>query len=246
MNSKNNWSEIWNKRKLDTADWKNLTFEELYLILSKLNGRDAKNFRVLFSSEFRQYEEIKKNLNNQAFLSGCSSPLSIFEAGCGSGARLLLFQRDGFLVGGMDYSKPLTEVANMVLEHPLELLLEEAVNIPIQIQYDYVISCGVFSYFPDFNYAEQVLNRMLLKCKRSIGVTGIHHDKMRQNFLQFHRSIDPNYDQHYQGLDKLFYSKAFFIEFAERHSLDIKITPYFVDGYWNNEFLFNCYLYKRE
>ena len=90
-----------------------------------------------------------------------------------------------------------------------------------------------------------LLEKMLNKCIFSIGILDIHDMKKREQFLDFRRRTIENYDLKYEGLHKLFYEKEFFLSFAEQNNLNIKFTISDIKGYWNNDFIFNCYMYKN-
>ncbi len=170
---------------------------------------------------------------------------SVFEVGCGSGANLYLFEQDGVRCGGIDYSQGLIGSARKVLKSE-DLLCDEAVNLPIDIIYDSVFSMGVFSYFENEDYAYAVLEKMCKKARHSIGLMDIHDIEKRDNFIAYRKKNTKDYEERYKDLPKHFYSKDFFLDFAFQHDMDIKFTSYDLDNYWNNDFVFNCYMYKRK
>lgn len=86
---------------------------------------------------------------------------------------------------------------------------------------------------------------MLAKCRYSVGLLDVHDIKWKEGFLAYRRRVTKDYDNKYEGLDKLFYTKQFFVEFASRHNLDVLFSHSDLEGYWNNPFLFHCFLYKR-
>lgn len=45
-------------------------------------------------------------------------------------------------------------------------------------------------------------------------------------------------------MPKFFYDKSFFLDFAEKHNMSIRFTKPDMKEYWNNEFVFNCFLTK--
>jgi hypothetical protein len=46
----------------------------------------------------------------------------------------------------------------------------KGVELPQILSYDFVISNGVFHYFPDLDYAGQVLGRMIAKARRTVAI----------------------------------------------------------------------------
>lgn len=172
---------------------------------------------------------------------------SVFEVGCGSGPNLLLFQKfyKDMRVGGIDYSDSLIEVAKKFIQSN-DLVCNEAVCLDVSIKYDAVISYSVFHYFPDYEYAWGVLEKMYKKANRVIGILDIHDLRKKESFLNYRRSLTPDYDNRYKGLDKLFFDKTFFLEFAEKFNCDVKFEVSNVGSYWNNQFVYHCYLYKQK
>ena len=61
--------------------------------------------------------------------------------------------------------------------------------------------------------------------------------------MEYRINNTPDYKERYKDLPKLFYRKEFFQEFANKHNLKIVFEKSTVEGYWNNEFIFNCFMY---
>lgn len=239
---KNNWKRIWEKRQLDDSSFAACAgdAEALFVELKRCNGFDVQGGKLSKEAMLGQYEMIRQKLTE-----GAPCPLtSVYEVGCGSGANLLLFARDGFRTGGVDYSSALIDIAQKVLETD-DLLCDEARNMPETPVYDCLLSNSVFAYFPDLEYAEQVLEKMLRKAAYSIGLIDIYDETKQQAFLDYRRATVADYEKRYEGLPKLFYSRKFFTDFAQKHGLRVEFLPSTVEGYWNNEFIFNVFLYRR-
>ena len=92
----NKWQQIWQRRRdnlqhIDTNDTR-AVFAELI----RLDGYDSAGLTTeLVDYMAHQYDDLKSALN----IGG-----SVFEVGCGAGAWLYMFARDGYTVGGLDYS----------------------------------------------------------------------------------------------------------------------------------------------
>ena len=188
----------------------------------------------------KQYKDTKDGLKIQ-------NGQSVFEVGCGCGANLYMFLKDGIHIGGLDYSNKLISIMKQVISETdlMECYCDEAINLPMDILYDSVLSNSVFSYFPDETYAEKVLEKMLKKARQSIGILDIHDIEKKDAFLEYRINNTPNYKERYKDLPKLFYRKDFFKEFANKNGLQIKFEKSNVEGYWNNEFIFNCFMYPE-
>ena len=125
-----------------------------------------------------------------------------------------------------------------------ECICDEAKNIPIKIKYDAVFSTSVFHYFSDLDYAKIVLEKMLAKANKSLGVLHIHDKTKEKEFTEFRRNLTPNYDERYKGLPNLFYEKNFFTQFATDNNLKIEFVDCELKGYWNNPYVYNCFMYR--
>ena len=153
--------------------------------------------------------------------------------------------RAGIAVGGTDYAASLVDIAQKVLPDALELSCGEADLMSAAQTYDAVFSAGVFSYFADTDYAHHVLTRMLEKSRGALGLLELHDVEREDAYHAFRRASIPDYDERYRGLDKLFYSRAFFEDFARQHDLTVTFPTVDMPGYWNTPFIFNCFMYRK-
>lgn len=242
MNSK--WREIWERRSADETELNSGDPKRVFLELKRIAGFDVVGEGLAYEQLYDQYKEIKNELEfhvlNQRRPVG-----SLFEVGCGCGANLYLFQKDGVKVGGVDYSSAEIEIAGTVLREPEELICDEAVNLSAEIKYDAVLSNSVFSYFESYGYAEKVLETMYRKANYSIGLVDIHDAQKEEAFVAYRKQIIEDYEERYKELPKFFYEKTFFLEFAERHDMSIRFSRPAMKGYWNNEYVFNCFMIKN-
>lgn len=235
----NNWKTIWEKRTLNEEAFNSDDINELFTALKRADGFDVGGGELSEKELLRQYEDIKQRLT-----AGAEKPVrSVYEFGCGSGANLLLFERDGFTTGGVDYSSALIDIAKKVLKSK-DILCAEAINAEVEPKYDCILSNSVISYFPNEEYTKSVLEKMFAKTNYSIGLIDVHNIDKKDDFLAFRRKMIENYDEKYENLHKLFYSKQLFADFAEKHGLRIEFSDSVVENYWNNEFVFNCFMYK--
>ena len=200
----------------------------------------GKGSTITFQDFKKEYEYLKANLKT-------GGGGSVFEVGCGSGANLYFFHKDGFKIGGLDYSANLLDVAKKVIgaENFIEAIVGDASKLPTTIKYDAVFSFSVFQYFSNINYAEKVLDRMIAKTTKSICVTEILNADLKEDYLQYRRSLDKNFDEKYKDLPKLFIPKKFFIDYAAKNNLEVEFPHHHIEGFWNNEFNFDCFMYKK-
>lgn len=240
----NNWKNIWAKRSANFDILCNGDVKDIFLELKRNNGFDVIGDGLSYEALLEQYQKTKELLSKENGSEESQVINSVYEIGCGSGANLYLFERDGIRCGGIDYSESLIEIAKKVLKTE-DICCGEAIEVPVSNTYDAILSNSVFSYFEDEKYASRVLEKMYQKSNYSIGIIDIHDVEKESAFLKYRKESVPDYEERYKNLPKLFYNKSFFEKFAEEHNMDITFTDSEMDGYWNNEFVFNCYFYKR-
>lgn len=212
----------------------------MLLELKRINGFDITKEGALYEAFLEKYEAAKEGL---ALPEGGS----VFEVGCGAGANLWLFQQDGFRVGGIDFSEGLLAISRDVLREDAlcEIVCGEACDLPQEEKYDAAFSDGVFHYFPDEAYAEKVLEGMAEKVRGNIVILDVHDAAKKEEFFAFRRKLDPDYDERYRGLDKLFYDKAFFEAFAKKHGFAVSFASLTLEGYWNAPFVYAVFFSRQ-
>ena len=242
----NRWHEIWDNRKSNLQEIDFNDEQALILELKRIIGLDAlgKGSAIAFSEIRDEYEDLKNHLQ----IKNSEQGGSVFEVGVGSGANLYFFRKEGFAVGGADYSEKLLEITKEVIgvENLIECIHCEASEIPTDIKYDAVFAAGVFQYFKDIAYVEEVLDRMLMKAKSSLAVIRVPAWETKEEFLKYRRAQNKNYDEMYKDTPHLFISKKFFTEYAKKHNLTYKFAHHYIKNFWNNDFIFNCFLYKND
>ena len=234
----NNWQQIWSGRKDTLANVDANDFRAVFAELKKIDGFDL-NGGVNVDSLIRQHENLYDALN----LTGGQT---VFEVGCGAGAHLYLFARDGYTVGGLDYSAAEIDIARKVLpaEKISELICAGADELPTAKTFDAVISNSVFTYFDDFDYAESVLEKMLLKSRRVIALLDVFDADFETQLMAERRRAIANYDELYKDLPKKFYPRSFFEDFAARHDLKISFAANEPENYVNAPFTYHCFMEK--
>ena len=233
----NNWKKIWESRKenLEKIDREN--YRAVFTELKRIDGYDI-NGGATVESLLKQYEDIKIALN-------LSAGENIFEVGCGAGAQLFLFARDGFEVGGLDYSSTLIAIAKKILPDTRELICAGADELPTDKKYDAVFSNGVFIYFDNLLYAEHVLEKMLIKSRRSIAVLDVYDKAFEEELTAERKRTIENYEERYKDLPKLFYPRSFFEDFAARHELSIRFAKNELENYGNAPFTYHCFMERK-
>lgn len=235
----NEWKNLWNKRSGKLDDIEKSDIRKIFLELKRSNGFDVVD-ELDYDALYAQYVETKQNLRG-----GRKEEVeSVYEVGCGAGANLFLFEHDQVRTGGIDYSEGLISTARQVLRTE-DLVCGDAVSVSIEPKYDSCFSNSVFSYFSDEAYALNVLEKMYEKSNYSIGILDVHDIQAKEAFIKYREEIVPDYHERYKNLPKLFYSRQLFEKFAMDHAMEIVFKESHMKGYWNNQFVFHCYLYKK-
>lgn len=228
------WKEIWNKRDTSQIDFTTTQLQDLI----HADGFDSGAGKIDVESwkQYISFIEDKIHMEEND---------SIFEVGCGSGAFLHLWYSQGHVVGGIDYSESLIWLAQNVFKGH-EFSLCEADQLDVSNKYDVVVANSVFHYFKNYQYAQEVLDRMVQKARKTIAILEIP-DRAEQQESERARmeALSPaEYKQKYEGLPHLYYDREWFLHFAERQYLDIDIFDQNISNYGNNTFRFNVVLTK--
>ena len=123
-------------------------------------------------------------------------------------------------------------------------MCEEAICATTEPKYEVVLADSVFQYFQDEEYGKQVLGKMWEKADKMVIITEIHDQDKKEEHLNYRRQCVENYDEKYAGLDKTFYRRETFEKFAEQVGAKCMIVEPDNDLYWNNQFVFDCYIYR--
>lgn len=235
----NKWKAIWNRRKTSREALRG-AWQDVFLELKRCNGFDVVDGGIPLDSLLLQNARIIELL-------GLRKGESIFDVGCGAGANLYLFAREGLTVGGTDYAAALIEIAKEVLPEARELSCGEADAFDTAEKYDAAVSNSVFSYFPSEDFAARVLARMAEKVREggAIVLLDVHDKEREQAYHAYRRATIEDYEERYKGLDKYFYPRAFFEDFAKAHDMCIDFPEIPMEGYWNTPFVYHVLLQRK-
>ena len=239
----NKWKSIWDKKTIECPIGET-DEKQLFLKMKEANGFDIVDGASTYEAFLKQFEELQTEITY--YQQKTEKKVStLYEVGCGNGANLLLTSEMGYKSSGIDYSKSLVEGGNKILaKYGIVLDHGNADEIDVITKYDVLLSNGVFAYFKDLEYAEKVLESMLNKANCMIALIDIHDKDKEDSYYKYRRELIPNFDELYKDLPKLFYPKVFFEEFARKNDLEIKFVKTDIKEYWNNEFIYSCYMYK--
>lgn len=238
----NLWKSIWNKRVVGKMDIDSLLTNgsefEIYKQLKKLDGFDVSvenengYYENFYNSAVGTWEKLKIENNIH----------SAYEVGCGSGANLILMKKRGIDVGGIDYSEQMVNIASKILGGGITT--GEAVDMNMNEKFDLVLSDSVFAYFPNEAYGRNVLEKMYEKSNKVIAILEVFDKQLESDCNKHRREMIEDYDRKYEGLDKIFYPREMFVNFANDNKCRIEFTKVENDFYWNSKYLYNCFIYK--
>lgn len=236
-----NWKTIWTQKGLEKIDLKKDEFS-VFCDLKKADGFDVNvhdeqlYFKAFYNEWMEMYEKVNELTSNNIH--------SVYEVGCGSGVNLYLFQNriENVVLGGIDYSQGLIDIAKSIVSSN-DLICGNAELIDVDLKYDFVMADSVFQYFGSQEYAENILNKMIQKSNKVVYLSEIHDIELREEWLEHRRNSMENYDQIYDGLDKMFYSKAWFAAIAEKNGKKVLFSKSNNPEYWNSKYVFNCFLF---
>lgn len=143
--STTSWEKVWESRKL-------ITHGSVQERLIRANGFDSGAEEVDVNRYTQFVESFSKLIN-------LGPDESVFEVGCGCGA--FLYPLRNVTIGGLDYSKPLIEIAKGFIPNG-DFICDTATNLNTDQKYDHVFAHSVFQYL-SLDQAGIVLSKMIQK-----------------------------------------------------------------------------------
>lgn len=227
-----NWKAVWSRRGSDGGDPADLDG------LIRLDGFDVGAGRIEVA-DWRIYAaRIAERL-------GLADGASVYEVGCGAGAFLFaLRERHALAVGGLDYSGALVAAARRAMPDGDFTEAEAAAVDPLE-PYDFVVSNGVFHYFP-VQYAEAVLARMVAKARVAVAVLEVPDARTRDASEAYRRDTltEDEYARKYAGLEHTYFAREWFVAQAAAHGCRCTVFDGCVPNYGQNRFRFGALLFK--
>jgi SAM-dependent methyltransferase len=171
---------------------------------------------------------------------------SVFEVGCGAGALLHVLHERGCAVGGIDRAPALIARAREVLPDG-SFTTGDAAALATAPRFDALLSFGVFLYFATPAYAERVLDRMVTKATRVVGVLDLPDAALEAQTEadRAARAGGPRaYAARYAGLEHRYYDRDWFAgALRARGLVDVHVCDQEVAGYGNAAGRFNAWGY---
>lgn len=177
----------------------------------------------------------------------------VFEVGCGAGAFLRALETEYCPnVGGVDFSKELIEIAKSSIHASLGLYHEEASYKLNVMDVDICVAHSVFHYFPDNNYASQVMRNMASYLKPEggekcgIAILDVRDMDKSKEYEIFRSGTDSHTTL--SEIGHTMFTKSFFRDFLRNLGFTrIEIEDgSFSEQYGNSAYSFNVYAFNRK
>jgi len=224
-----NWKEIWEER-VETIE------DVTHIELLKANGYDSTRSNLT-------PDTLRIAQNYYSKILDIHIKDSIYEVGCGSGAFLYPFWLHNHPVGGLDLSHNLIKLAQTNI-YEGQFTQGEAKHMNVEEKYDHVMSFGCFLYFPNHEYAEDVILKMLEKATKTVSIYEIPDEAYKNECELMRRAnVGPAYDTDYEGLQHLYFSKQWFCDFAKKHDLHLTLFDQVIPDYESGKYRF-CVVLK--
>jgi len=236
MDKAKTWDEIWNNRSISSVNQsQDISLQDMLIA----DGFDTPTARL---NSLEYWEEYIRFIAKKTDLAPGDS---IFEIGCGCGAFLYSWYKEGHRVGGIDYSGNLISFARQAMKG-MDFQVAEAMGVDTDEKYDVVVSNGVFLYFKDYSYAGRVVEKMILKARKAIAILEIPDLAKREESERARRAALPEgeYDKKYKGLQHLYFERDWFTQFSDKSGYKIEIFDQNVEGSQNSQFRFNVVMKK--
>jgi len=235
MSTSNNWRSVWERKGAEAED----ATPDLEALL-QANGYDTGCSDVTPAAWAAYVDRVLNRL-------GANAGDTLFEVGCGAGAFLLACHERGLTVAGCDYSSTLSALASRALPDS-HIECRQASEIPLLPQYDFVVSAGVFHYFPDLEYAVGVIRAMTRKSRNGVAVLDVPDIAHREANLQLRYQLAGSREAHekrYQGLDHLHYEREWVVQEMQNAGLSsVEVGDLDIQGYANAPSRFNVFAWR--
>lgn len=200
-----NLREEWDNKVFSTND----RFKQVGRIL------DCKNFSLLV-----------KDINDRLLLSKSRTNQkleNLLDIGCGNALLTSSFVDNFEYIYGCDFSENMIQEAKTIMPSG-NFSVCQANAISFDVRFDRILCYSIFHYFPNTQYASDVIIRMIEHCKKG-GIILIGDVPNLKNKDILFKTFDPEYAKTISFIDRhdswLFYDVNMFIEIAD--SFDCKV-----------------------
>ena len=149
----------------------------------------------------------------------------ILEYGCGAGAVLSYWYGKKYRLNGIDYSNTLIAKGKQYFPK-INLRVGEISSIEsFENKFDLIFSHSVFQYFDNYQYAKNLILKMLTKLNKKgyICILDVpNKDKEKKFIKKLRKELGiKEFQKKYEKNKHFFYKKSFFKYFAKKNKLSI-------------------------
>lgn len=227
------WAEVWERRTIDPS------VDSLLARLMAADGLDT-GFGSVTEQAWRDaVSTVMARL-------GLRPGERVFEVGCGAGAFLFPLYERGVQVGGLDRSPTLVGFAHEAMPSGRFEVAEATAHG--DETWDFVVSSGVFLYFPDLDYAWKVVEAMVRRARRGVAILDVPDLARRDEALAMRRAHlgEAAYTERYRGLDHLYLERRWLADALTSAGCGaVEVEDQQLHGYANGAHRFNAFGWRQ-
>jgi trans-aconitate methyltransferase len=177
---------------------------------------------------------------------GIAPGRTVFEVGCGGGAFLYDLYERGITVAGIDKSTELVGYARQAMPRGT-FDVADAASLDTSDQYDVVLACSVFLYFPSLTYASNVIERMAAKARFAVALLDMPDAAREAEAAMLRRRNGPSDGEtRNSNLPLLYFERAWMVDALSHSGMRrVEITDQRIAGYASSMYRVNAFGFKR-
>ncbi|KUO42675.1 MAG: hypothetical protein APU95_03080 [Hadesarchaea archaeon YNP_N21] len=175
----------------------------------------------------------------------------LLEAGCGAGMLLGPLSVHVHKIVGVDYAYSMVKRCKSLFPQ-LDVITAEVRKLPFHKDtFDKIVCFSVFQYFPDLEYAKEVLVEFIRVCRWGgrVFIGDVPDEKAKAASLNYRQKVGEHVGWRSSikaDLHHIYYKRKFFKNFLEDRGIKCTISQQDIPGYGNSPFRFNVVFENRK